>query len=288
MGRRRSRSRGSDGRSIWTVLGVVLLLVTAPVGFGLNTTTDAFTSLSADRGSSVDVADDTGSIFGLDVAPSVAAGTTDRLVTVTNNAGQTINFTVAAHTGTVSNSQATLQPKESLVVSVDVACSARADSVSFTVEGTAGDRFSGKTTRSTTIDTSNCGAGPAPITSGDSSAGGSNGKGSFTLQNAKSTSLTIVAINFTDTNSSATKISNSGALTSNRSFEYSDGAFSFGTKVDLTTNQTLAPGETVEVTADKFRKQGGSPNVDVTGKYVEFVLYLSSGGQGTVRGTFPQ
>ncbi|MFB6251616.1 MAG: hypothetical protein ABEI27_08025 [Halobellus sp.] len=287
MGRRRSRSRGSGDRSIWIVLGVVLLLVTAPVGLGLDTSTEAFTSLSADRGSSLNVADDTGGIFGLDVAPSVAAGTTDRLVTITNNAGQPIDFTVAASTGTVPNSHATLQPNESLLVSVDVACSANTDTVSFTVEGTAGDRFSGRMTRSTTVDTSNCRREPASITSGGALAGGSNGKGTFSLQNTGTASLTIVAINFTDTNSSATTISSPGDLTSNRSLEYSDGAFSFGTKLDLTTNQTLASGETVEVTVDKFRKQGRSPNVDMTGKYVEFVLSLSSGEQVTVRVTFP-
>jgi hypothetical protein len=114
--------------------------------------------MSSDRGASADVADDTAGLFGLDVASSVATGTTSRLVTVTNNVGQIINVTVTlgGTTGTLSNNQGRLQPGESLVVSIDIACGSEADTVSVTVDGTAGDRFKGNAARSTSIDASGC------------------------------------------------------------------------------------------------------------------------------------
>jgi hypothetical protein len=290
MGRRRSRSQGSGYRWTWIVVGIALLVVVAPIGPGINTQSEAFSSMSSDRGTSANVANDSGGLFGLDVASSVAAGTTSRLVTVTNNVGQTIDVTVDLNgaTGTLSNNQGTLRPGESLVVSTDIACDPETDTVSFTVEGAAGDRFSGNTARSTSIDTSDCIESVGQI-DGKSAAGGDNGKGDVTLQNTGSTSLTIVAIKFTDTNSTATKISNPGEITSNRSLEYSDGAFSFGTKVDMTANQTLALGEGVKISVDKFRNPGGSgsPNADMSGKYVEFIVYLSNGDEVTVKVTFP-
>ncbi|MFB6297522.1 MAG: hypothetical protein ABEH56_03265 [Salinirussus sp.] len=158
MGRRRSRSRGSGNRWLWIVVAVTLLVVAAPIWGGADTASEAFTSMSSDRGSSVDVAGDAGGLFGLDIAASVSAGTTSRLVTVTNQVGQTVDLTVTLDgtTGTLSGDQGTLQPGESLVVSIDVACGSRADTVSFTVDGTAEERFSGTTTRSTSIDTSGC------------------------------------------------------------------------------------------------------------------------------------
>lgn len=291
MGRRRSRSNASGYRWTWVVIVVALLVVVAPIGPGINTQSEAFTSMSSDRGTSANVADDAGGLFGLDVASSVAAGTTDRLVTVTNNVGQTINVTVTLDgtNGTLSNNRGTLQPGESLVVSTDIACGPDTDTVSFTVEGAAGDRFTGNTARSTSIDTSGCTGAPLTQINSTSAAGGSNGKGSITLQNTGTTSLTIVAINFTDTDSSATEISSPGELTSNGSLEYTDGPFSFGTKVDMTTNGTLAPGDAVEISVDKFRNPGGSgrPNVDMSGKSVEFIVYLGNGDEVTLSVTFP-
>lgn len=291
MGRRRSRSRGSGYHWTWIVIAVALLVVAAPVGPGIDTPSEAFTSMSSDRGTSANVADDAGGLFGLDVASSVAAGTTSRLVTVTNNLDQTINVTVTLDgtNGTLSNNQGTLQPGESLTVSTDIACDTDRDTVSFTVDGAAGDRFSGNTARSTSIDTSGCNQLAGTKLSTTSASGGSNGKGSITLQNNGTNSLTIVAINFTDTNSSATQISKPGELTSNRSLEYSDGPFSFGTKVDMTTNGTLAPGEAVEISVDKFRNpaNSASPNVDMSGKSVEFIVYLSDGDEVTLSVTFP-
>jgi hypothetical protein len=156
MGRR--RSRGSGGRWTWLIIGVVLLVVVSPIGVGLDTHSEAFTSMSSDRGSSADVTGDANGLFGLDVASSATAGTTSRLVTVTNNVGQTVDVTVAldGSPGTLSNGQGTLRAGESLVVSIEVACGTGTNTVSFTIVGTASDRFSGSATRSTSIDTSGC------------------------------------------------------------------------------------------------------------------------------------
>jgi hypothetical protein len=247
--------------------------------------------MSSDRGSSADVTGDANGLFGFDVASSVTAGTTSRLVTVTNNVGQTIDVdvTLDGSPGTLSNSQGTLRTGESLVVSIDVGCEASTNTVSFTVAGTAGNRFSGSATRSTSIDTSGCGNAPLTGVNSGSTAGGSNGVGTVALRNSGTNPLTIVGINFTDTNSSATDVSNPGEITSNGSLGYSDGAFSFGTRIDMTTSQTLAPGEALEITVEKFRDPagGGRPNVDMSGKYIEFVVYLSNGNEATVRVTFP-
>jgi hypothetical protein len=270
---------------------VVLLVVVSPIGVGLDTPSKAFTSMSSDRGASADVADDASGLFGLDVAPSVAAGTASRLVTVTNNVGQTVDVTVVIDggPGTLSNSRGTLQAGESLVVSIDVGCEASTNTVSFTIAGTAGDRFSGSATRSTSIDTSGCGNALLGVVDSESTAGGSNGAGTFVLQNSGTSSRTIVAFNFTDTNSSATDVSNPGEITSNGSLGYSDGAFSFGTRIDVTASQTVAPGEALEITVKKFRNPDGRgrPNVDMSGKYIEFIVYFSNGDGVTLRVVFP-
>lgn len=286
--RSRSRSRGSSTSWLWVVLCVVLIVVGAPIGPGPGSVSEAFTSASADRGSSVNVAGDSGGLFGLEIASSVAAGTTSRLVTVTNNADQSLEFTVDASVGTVSDSQRTLQPSESFVVSVNIACESGSP-VQFTVTGVADDRFSGSMTRSTAIDTSGCKQAPAPLTGADAAAGGSSGKADITLQNTGSAPITVVGIEFTDTNSSATAVSNPGDLTANGSLEYTGGAFSFDTRVSMTTNQTLASGDAVGITINKFRNSSskGRGNVDMSGTYLEFIVYLSNGEEATLRVTFP-
>lgn len=289
MGRSRSRSRGPKVPWLWVVLCVALIIVGAPVGPGSGSVSEAFTSASSDRGSSVDVAGDSGGLFGLDVASSVAAGTTSRLVTVTNNADQSVTFTVDTSVGTVPDSQRTLQPKESFVVSVNVACES-GDTVRFSINGVADDRFSGSMTRSTDVDTDGCEQAPAPISGADATAGGNNGKADLALQNTGSAPLTIVGIEFTDTNSSATEVTSPGDLTANGSLEYTGGAFSFDTRVNMTTSQTLASGDAVGITVDKFRNSGGNGNgnVDMSGTYLEFIVYLSSGEEATLRVMFPQ
>ncbi len=158
-GRRRSRRRGDGGGKTWWLVGVTFLVVTGAFGAGLDTGSVAFTSASSERGSSVDVADDSSGLFGLEVAASVEAGTTARLVTVTNRVGQTVDVTVSLDgtTGTLSNGQGQLQPGDSRDVLVDVPCGSGLESVTVTVSASADSRFTGSATRSTDVDSSACG-----------------------------------------------------------------------------------------------------------------------------------
>jgi len=152
--RRRSRSRGS-GPSLLSaalLLGVALLVVTA------GTPAIAFSSASLDRGGTTAVTDDADGLIGLDVAGSVRAGSSSRLVTVTNQQDRTVDVTVVPENAsvTLSNAQATLAPGESLTTSASVSCDAPPNTVSATVTAVAGSQFSGTASRLTSVDTSSC------------------------------------------------------------------------------------------------------------------------------------
>lgn len=157
--RRRSRRNRGGRRGTWWILGVTVLAVIGAFGVGLDTGSVAFTSSLSERGASVDVADDTGGLLGLDTAASVEAGTTSRLITVTNQVGQPVDATATLDgtAGTLSNSQGSLQPGDSLVVVIDVPCGSGAETITVTVSAAADDRFSGSATRSTTVDSAACG-----------------------------------------------------------------------------------------------------------------------------------
>jgi hypothetical protein len=120
--------------------------------------TTAFTAGTLERGSTAAVADDADGLIGLDVAGSVGAGSSSRLVTVTNQLDRTVTATVTldSSVGSLSNSQATLAPGESLVASVTVTCDSSPDAVSFTVAATGGTQFTGTATRTTTVDAGGC------------------------------------------------------------------------------------------------------------------------------------
>jgi hypothetical protein len=171
-GRRRSRRRGDGGGKTWWIVGVLFLVVIGAFGVGLDTGSVAFTSASSERGSSVDVADDESGLFGLDVAADVEAGTTTRLVTVTNRVGQTVDVTVSLDgaTGTLSNGRGQLQPGASRDVLVDVPCGNELESVSFTVSASADSRFSASATRFTNVDSSACGTTGREVAFVDSEA----------------------------------------------------------------------------------------------------------------------
>ena len=198
--RRRSRSRGS-GPSLLSaalLLGVALLVVTA------GTPAIAFSSASLDRGGTTAVTDDADGLIGLDVAGSVRAGSSSRLVTVTNQQDRTVDVTVIPENAsvTLSNAQATLAPGESLTTSASVSCDAAPDSVSATVTAVSGSQFSGTATRSTAVDTADCSSNSSPFSavSGSASAGsfsgpsgGPTGSVEFAIENTGPTARTITA-----------------------------------------------------------------------------------------------
>lgn len=153
---RRSRSRGGKGRGHTIVLAATVLV--AIVGALTVGPSVAFTSGAVERGSTAAVAEDANGLVGLDVAGSVTAGGSSRLVTVTNRLDQTVTATVTLDTasGSLSNAQTTLAPGESATSSVTVGCESPPDSVTFTATATSGARFTGTAARSTTVDTSGC------------------------------------------------------------------------------------------------------------------------------------
>jgi hypothetical protein len=158
------------------------LLVAGPVGLGLGTTSEAFTSATTARGSTADVVDDTDGLVGADVADSVTAGTEDRLVTVTNNFREsiTVSVTLAGASGTLSNSEATLAPGASLTTSVRVDCDSPPESVQFTVTARTSGSL-GAVNRSSSVTTSNCGSDPpGPVAFDDADGDGSYDSGETT------------------------------------------------------------------------------------------------------------
>jgi len=160
MGRkRRSRRRGTGGHSPWLIIGLAALVVLGAFGAGVDTGSVAFTSAASDRGTSVDVEADNSGLLGLNVATSVTAGTSSRIVTVTNLVGQPVDVTVTLDgtTGTLSANQASLGIEEAKDVSIEVPCRSDAQTVAISIRATADDRFTGTATRSTSVDNSSCG-----------------------------------------------------------------------------------------------------------------------------------
>jgi len=152
---RRSRRRGTGGRSPWVLVGLLVLVVLGAFGAGVDTGSGAFTSAASDRGASVAVASDDSGLLGITVATSVTAGNPSQLVTVTNNINRTLTVDVAS-SASLSNSQATLGPENSLTTDATVSCTSPPSNLEMTITASADGQFSGVATRSVPVDTSNC------------------------------------------------------------------------------------------------------------------------------------
>ncbi len=156
VGRRsRSRSRTGSGSSSWALFAVVAIAVGLLLSGLVGAPSVAFTTGSVDRGTTAPVADDADGFLGIDVADSLQAGTDGRLVTVTNQLNRTLTVDVSA-SATLSNSQATLAPGESVTTTATVGCASPPSELSMTITATANGQFSGRATRSATVDTSDC------------------------------------------------------------------------------------------------------------------------------------
>lgn len=151
--RRRSRSR-THGRP-WQTLVVLLVICFALVVAFVVAPSVAVSSGYVDRGSTADIAGDGEAFLGVDVAPSVDAGTTGRLVTVTNQLGQPLTIDVSS-SASLSNTQATLDPGQSLTTAATVSCDSPPNELTFTIQAAGDTSFSGVLTRSTSVNTADC------------------------------------------------------------------------------------------------------------------------------------
>lgn len=154
---RRSRSRSRGRRRLPTPVVALAICGVLVVAFVVAPSV-AFSGGALDRGSAVDIADDSGGLIGLDVAASVNAGAESRLVTVTNQLDQSLTVDVTS-TAPLSNAGATLAPGESVRTTATVACGSAPNDLAFTVQATGGSRFSGVLTRSASVNTAGCSAG---------------------------------------------------------------------------------------------------------------------------------
>lgn len=312
--RRRSRG-GSSGPPLISLalVGVVLVLVVTA-----GSPTAAFTSGSLTRGSTAAVADDTNGLLGLDVAGSVSAGATSRVVTVTNQLDRPLNVSVASGTASVSlsSTEATLGPGESLTTYATVSCDSPPKEVTATVTAVSGSQFSGTASRSTTVDTSDCpsGSGPFSTVSGSTNAGsfsgpggGSAGSVEFTIENTETTDQTITAFELVEAGD-ATALSftgpkpvnaeagkdevyidaTGGATDSEGAAEDARRAATFGVGDDTTNpldqSVTVDAGESAQVSLYQFTKSG-SPYTFQSGDTVTVTFTLQDGTTVTVTGT---
>jgi hypothetical protein len=307
---RRSRSRGRTSLP----LVLVALVIVATAGGVVTAPSTAFTSGTLSRSSTAAVADDANGLVGLDVAASVTAGSSSRLVTVTNRLDRTTTVAVTLDTaGSLSNTQATLGPGETLTTSVSVTCDSPPDTVSFTVVAASGSQFTGTASRSTTVDTANCGGTAAPIefVSGTASTGSFSGPGGsstgslqFDVRNTESTARTITGFELR-TVGSATDLSydgpppvntepgkdevyidaTGGATDSEGAAEASKGMSGYvigmGTAYSLDRSVTLDAGETARVSLYQFVRNG-QPTTLGSGDTVELTLSFQDGSAVTV------
>jgi hypothetical protein len=291
---------------------IVLVAIVGPFAGGPS---DAFTSGTVDRSSSVGVADDANGLVGLDVSSSVAAGSSSRLVTVTNQFENTVTATVSLQgsPGSLSNAQATLAPGETLTTSVSVDCDSPPDTVSFTVSATDSSRVTATATRETAVDTSDCLAttGPLVFLSGSATTGGFSGPGGtttgsleFSMQNTRSTASTIVGFELEEAGT-ATALSfdgpppvnveagkdevyidaNGGPTDSEGAAEASKNNLGYdigtGTTYALDQFVTLDAGETATVAFYQFLSNG-QPDGFATGDEVVVTFSFQDGTEATV------
>ncbi|WP_253737556.1 hypothetical protein [Halohasta salina] len=152
---RRSRSRSRNGghsRALVLLVGLAVGLLVA--GFVVAPST-AFTTGSVDRGTAAPVVNDSEGILGIDVTDGLQAGTEGRLVTVTNNLNRSLSVDVSA-SASLSNSQATLAPGDSVTTAATVSCESPSSNLEMTITASANGQFSGLATRYTPVDTTDC------------------------------------------------------------------------------------------------------------------------------------
>ena len=312
---RRSRSRTGGRSGAWLAVVVSAVLLAAIVGPFAGGPSDAFTSGTVDRSSTVGVADDADGLVGLDVSSAVTAGSSSRLVTVTNQFGHTVTATVSVQSSvsSLSNAQATLSPGETLTTTVSVACDSAPDSVSFTVTATDSSRVTATASRMTTVDTSDCSTTTEPLefmsgsATTDSSSGPSGtptGSLGFSMQNTKSTASTIVGFEI-ERVGTATTLSFDGPppvnVEAGKDEVYidatggptdSEGAaeasknnpgydVGTGTTYALDQSVTLDAGETADLTLYQFTSNG-QPDGFTTGDQVEITFSFQDGSETTV------
>jgi asparagine N-glycosylation enzyme membrane subunit Stt3 len=116
----------------------------------------AFSSGALDRGSAVDIADDSEGLLGIDVADSVNAGAQSRLVIVTNQMDQSLTVDVSSPSASLSNAQKTLDPGESLTTAANVSCESPPNDLAFTVQAVSDAQLTGVLSRSTPVNTAGC------------------------------------------------------------------------------------------------------------------------------------
>lgn len=311
---RRSRSRSQGGRSRGLVLVVATIVLAALLGPVIGGPTAAFTSVTLDRGSTVGVAGDDTGLLGLDVATSVSAGESSRLVTVTNQLDRTTTVAVSVDSGegSLSNAGGTLAPGDSLVTSVTVPCDTTASTLPVTIEAEAGSQFTAAASRETAIETANCGpTSPIGYVPGSATTGTFNGPGggpagslAFEVDNTASTAKTITGFELSEAGS-ATALSfdgppsvnveqgkdelyvdaTGGATASEGAAEASKATPRFeigtGTTYALDRTVTLDAGERAKLSLYQFVSNGG-PDEFAAGDRVELTLSFEDGSQTTI------
>lgn len=311
--KRRTRSRGGDSGSL--LLAVALLLVVLLVVATAGGPSAAFTSGALDRGSTAAVTDDTNGLLGLDVAGSVSAGSSSRLVTVTNQLDHPLDVAVSSGDPSVSlsNAQATLDPGESVVTAATVGCDSPPTAVTVTVTAVAGSQFSATAAREATVGTSDCSSGTGPFSSVSGSAttgsfsgpgGGSTGSVALSIENTGSDARIVTAFEVVAAGD-ATALSfggpkpvnveagkdevyidaTGGPTDSEAAAEDARRQATFGVgdgqRHSLDQSVTIDPGESAQVSLYQFVADG-SPYTFQSGDEVTLALTLQDGTRTTV------
>ena len=244
---RRSRRRRAGGRSPWVLAGVLVLVVLGAFGAGVDTGSGAFTSAASDRGASVDIATDDSGLLGITVATSVTAGSPSQLVTVTNNINRTLTVDVAS-SASLSNSQATLGPENSLTTDATVSCTSPPSNLEMTITASADGQFSGVATRSVPVDTSNCedstlSFGTLDILDQTTSAKG--GKAEYAVSyslDGNTTSFDRVSVDFENLDKADGILTRSSTVQSD-TIRFQSGGQRFGNRYEITVRLFTDTGE---------------------------------------------
>jgi hypothetical protein len=243
---RRSRSRSRNDGDNWTLLVTIGIVAVLLISGLVITPSVAFTTASVDRGTTAPIADNSEGFLGINVTDSLQAGSEGRLVTVTNNLNRTLSVDVSS-SATLSNSQATLGPGESLTTAATVGCESPPNNLDLTITASTNGEFSGIATRSTSVNTSDCADstldfGSVEIT--DDSTSGQGGKAEYTVTysvEGDTASFGRVSVGFKNVDRSDTVTDNSDAQSDTIVFE--SGGQRFGDSYEITVRLIDDTGE---------------------------------------------
>ncbi|PSP98795.1 hypothetical protein BRC89_06475 [Halobacteriales archaeon QS_4_70_19] len=266
-------------------------------GGGLLATSETlgFSNVTADRGVSIETADDANALLGFTNYED-----SSKIPTFTNNADSSMSVTLDSERSVkfdIGTDGTYVTPPTTFSLAVD---ESKETNIRFT--GECNDAGSAAVSTDATLDDGTTTIGSISFTrdwqipasgqvrfNGSAGTAGASGKYEFDLENTGCEDVTFVGIGIKETTTDADYVSGGGSLFDASGTELVSDHISIDssnpdsdTRRDLDPNVTLSVNDTITWTFEKFqRSSNGKANVDMRSQDVKIRLYLSDGSMTT-------